>query len=156
RSLTLSCLPCGVGFEWNGTASIEVTVVPELECGPKPTCSYGLTRSPCSCCGDDVCAKGPGEECDNAWGFIGTCSKGLECKVEILPIVNGMQSVIHNGVCVAVHPGTCPPSHKECTDALKGLSIHIPQICSEDAECRFYSKCCFDKCLDHHTCKPAQ
>ncbi|CAL4093116.1 unnamed protein product [Meganyctiphanes norvegica] len=52
-----------------------------------------------------------------------------------------------------VHPGTCPPIRKECTDALR---INSPQICSDDAECGFYSKCCFDKCLDHHTCKPGQ
>ncbi|CAL4128343.1 unnamed protein product [Meganyctiphanes norvegica] len=79
-----------------------------------------------------------------------------ECRLNYASCMNPSDNIVvaHKGKCL--HPGTCPPSHKECTDAHKGLSIHIPQICSDDAECRFYSKCCFDKCLDHHTCKPAQ
>merc|ERR1712179_189299 len=52
-----------------------------------------------------------------------------------------------------VHPGTCPPIRKQCTDALR---FQRPQVCSDDGECAYSSKCCFDKCLDHHTCKPAQ
>ena len=31
----------------------------------------------------------------------------------------------------------------------------IFQVCSHDGNCPRSEKCCFDKCLNHHTCKPA-
>ncbi|CAL4077586.1 unnamed protein product, partial [Meganyctiphanes norvegica] len=142
RSLTMTCYTCDETDE----------------CNPPTNCSYGTIKSTCSCGCDDRCASGPGEWCGGFVDWGGTCAEGLECKKE--EVVNQWNRWEADGKCVAkapppiIHPGTCPPSHKECTDALKGLSIHIPQICSDDAECRFYSKCCFDKCLDHHTCKP--
>ncbi|KAK8732790.1 hypothetical protein OTU49_006928 [Cherax quadricarinatus] len=47
------------------------------------------------------------------------------------------------------HPGRCPPPLKECT---RGF---IPKICPHDGHCPYGQKCCFDTCLDLHTCKPA-
>ncbi|KAK8732805.1 hypothetical protein OTU49_006935 [Cherax quadricarinatus] len=46
------------------------------------------------------------------------------------------------------HPGKCPPPLKDCTRI-------IPQVCPHDGHCPFNQKCCFDTCLDLHTCKPA-
>ncbi|CAL4181924.1 unnamed protein product [Meganyctiphanes norvegica] len=51
-----------------------------------------------------------------------------------------------------VHHGHCPPIRKVCP----ATRFQSPQVCSDDGECAYSSKCCFDKCLDHHTCKPAQ
>ncbi|CAL4128345.1 unnamed protein product, partial [Meganyctiphanes norvegica] len=61
RSLSLSCIRCH-----------------EIDC-PVPTCSYGVTKDVCGCC--DECAKGPGETCGGPWGISGSCSEGLECKL---------------------------------------------------------------------------
>ncbi|CAL4065766.1 unnamed protein product, partial [Meganyctiphanes norvegica] len=156
RSLTLSCKCDNEDNTEAPNVNENSTQAPNVGRGLLPTCSYGWTLS--VCCEYTVCAKGPGEICGGIYGFSGKCAEGLECKLNQRIYVNEVDS--GDGVCEGdvsrVHPGTCPPSHKECTDDLKGLSIHIPQICSDDAECRFYSKCCFDKCLDHHTCKPAQ
>ncbi|KAK3880303.1 hypothetical protein Pcinc_015183 [Petrolisthes cinctipes] len=52
-----------------------------------------------------------------------------------------------------VHPGTCPPHPYECP----GVRVFSkgPQVCAADGYCGPNSKCCFDTCLKHNTCKPA-
>nr|ABP88043.1 Pl-crustin 2 [Pacifastacus leniusculus] len=48
------------------------------------------------------------------------------------------------------HAGNCPPPLKECTRFPRP-----PQVCPHDGHCPYNQKCCFDTCLDIHTCKPA-
>ncbi|XP_069993244.1 dnaJ homolog subfamily C member 7 homolog [Penaeus vannamei] len=53
---------------------------------------------------------------------------------------------------VAVHPGRCPHVRPTCPD-VRSLA---PRSCSSDGGCGWQEKCCFDTCLGHHVCKPAQ
>ncbi|XP_042858363.1 uncharacterized protein LOC122244506 [Penaeus japonicus] len=48
----------------------------------------------------------------------------------------------HDGVCPEVR-GTCP------------RISNPPDVCPHDGACSPNSKCCYDICLEHHTCKPA-
>nr|AEB54630.1 crustin 2 [Procambarus clarkii] len=60
------------------------------------------------------------------------------CGPEFLPLIREEK-----------HNGFCPPPLKDCTRILP------PQVCPHDGHCPINQKCCFDICLDLHTCKPA-
>merc|ERR1712179_345862 len=47
--------------------------------------------------------------------------------------------------------GQCPPVRPSCPPTRFGQP---PRTCSSDGGCGGYDKCCFDTCLQHHTCKP--
>jgi len=47
--------------------------------------------------------------------------------------------------------GRCPRPRPSCVNA---FNFGSPQVCSDDSECGFKQKCCYDTCLEHHTCKP--
>nr|AME17866.1 CruI-1 [Penaeus japonicus] len=47
--------------------------------------------------------------------------------------------------------GDCPDIRTHCL-RFKGP----PNVCAHDGFCPSHQKCCWDTCLDHHTCKPAQ
>merc|ERR1711970_311347 len=47
--------------------------------------------------------------------------------------------------------GQCPPVRPSCPPTRFGQP---PRTCSSDGGCAGYDKCCFDTCLQHHTCKP--
>merc|ERR1712179_69863 len=54
---------------------------------------------------------------------------------------------------VGTKPGFCPPVRPSCPPT----RIHgPPRQCSNDYSCSGRDKCCFDTCLQHHTCKPTQ
>ncbi|KAK7078796.1 hypothetical protein SK128_013928 [Halocaridina rubra] len=48
-----------------------------------------------------------------------------------------------------IKPGYCPPIRPVCP----GLK-QFPVPCTSDVQCAGLDKCCFDTCLEHHTCKP--
>merc|ERR1712179_101162 len=48
-------------------------------------------------------------------------------------------------------PGQCPPVRPQCPPTR--LGFRPPQQCSNDSRCPGVEKCCFDTCLQHHTCK---
>nr|AGU01540.1 antimicrobial peptide type 1 precursor Ic [Pandalus japonicus] len=48
------------------------------------------------------------------------------------------------------HLGECPKHRPVCPR--NGITSG-PALCSHDGYCQDSSKCCFDTCLDHHTCK---
>merc|ERR1712033_134974 len=47
--------------------------------------------------------------------------------------------------------GQCPPVRPSCPPTRFGQP---PRQCSSDGGCAGFDKCCFDTCLQHHTCKP--
>merc|ERR1711970_488101 len=47
--------------------------------------------------------------------------------------------------------GQCPPVRPSCPPTRFGQP---PRQCSSDGGCVGLDKCCFDTCLQHHTCKP--
>ncbi|XP_045614525.1 uncharacterized protein [Procambarus clarkii] len=47
-----------------------------------------------------------------------------------------------------LRPGSCPPARKECPRS------QIPEVCPHDGACPQKQKCCWDTCLELHTCKP--
>merc|ERR1719378_1121939 len=49
-----------------------------------------------------------------------------------------------------VKPGQCPPVRPQCPPT---RGFRPPQQCSNDSRCPGVEKCCFDTCLQHHTCK---
>nr|QOL09952.1 type Ib crustin cruIb-1 [Penaeus vannamei] len=51
------------------------------------------------------------------------------------------------------HDGNCPKVRSFCP-RIEGGSRR-PDVCPHDGACQPYEKCCFDTCLDHHTCKLA-
>jgi len=54
-------------------------------------------------------------------------------------------------VLPTVKPGQCPPVRPQCPPTR--LGFRPPQQCSNDSRCPGVEKCCFDTCLQHHTCK---
>ncbi|XP_068230678.1 ATP-dependent RNA helicase glh-2-like [Palaemon carinicauda] len=50
-----------------------------------------------------------------------------------------------------VKPGQCPPVRPQCPPV---RSFAPPQTCSNDSKCGGVDKCCFDRCLEEHVCKP--
>ncbi|XP_064099724.1 uncharacterized protein LOC135210791 [Macrobrachium nipponense] len=50
-----------------------------------------------------------------------------------------------------VKPGVCPPVRPQCPPV---RSFAPPQTCSNDSKCGGVDKCCFDRCLEEHVCKP--
>ncbi|XP_047501234.1 glycine-rich cell wall structural protein 2-like [Penaeus chinensis] len=50
-----------------------------------------------------------------------------------------------------VKPGSCPPVRPQCPPVRSGY--RPPNQCSNDSKCPGYEKCCYDTCLQHHTCK---
>ncbi|CAL4150860.1 unnamed protein product, partial [Meganyctiphanes norvegica] len=48
-------------------------------------------------------------------------------------------------------PGRCHPVLPACPP-IRGFAP--PRQCSSDGACPGVDKCCFDNCLQHHTCKP--
>merc|ERR1719175_133986 len=50
-----------------------------------------------------------------------------------------------------VKPGQCPPVRPQCPPTRAGF--RPPSQCSNDSRCPGAEKCCFDTCLQHHTCK---
>lgn len=50
-------------------------------------------------------------------------------------------------------PGVCPPIWKRCP---RRNIFGPPNKCNADLECSGQAKCCYDYCLQHKTCKPAQ
>ncbi|KAK3869253.1 hypothetical protein Pcinc_025430 [Petrolisthes cinctipes] len=48
-----------------------------------------------------------------------------------------------------VKPGFCPPVRPVCP-----RNFRPPQSCSNDGGCGGVDKCCFDRCLSRHVCKP--
>ncbi|XP_037792237.1 small cysteine and glycine repeat-containing protein 2-like [Penaeus monodon] len=53
---------------------------------------------------------------------------------------------------VAVHRGRCPQVRPYCPGTRDGP----PRPCSNDGNCSWLDKCCYDTCLGQHVCKPAQ
>nr|UCR17160.1 crustin 164 [Rimicaris sp.] len=53
----------------------------------------------------------------------------------------------------SIHGGFCPQYAAECPHT-RGFAA--PQVCPFDGFCQRTSKCCYDTCLDHHTCKPSR
>jgi len=51
----------------------------------------------------------------------------------------------------SVKPGQCPPVRPQCPPTRAGF--RPPTQCSNDSRCPGAEKCCFDTCLQHHTCK---
>ncbi|XP_050726115.1 antileukoproteinase-like [Eriocheir sinensis] len=53
---------------------------------------------------------------------------------------------------IVVKPGRCPPVRPVCPPVRNfgGPPAH----CSSDSDCSSYDKCCFDRCLSEHVCKP--
>ncbi|KAK4314666.1 hypothetical protein Pmani_014050 [Petrolisthes manimaculis] len=49
-------------------------------------------------------------------------------------------------------PGSCPPVRQKCPER----GFFDPSVCSHDSICPGSQKCCYDRCLEHHTCKPPQ
>nr|AGU01544.1 antimicrobial peptide type 2 precursor IIb [Pandalus japonicus] len=49
-----------------------------------------------------------------------------------------------------VKAGVCPPVRPQCPPI---RNFGAPTICSNDSKCPGLEKCCFDTCLQHHTCK---
>ena len=47
--------------------------------------------------------------------------------------------------------GKCPPVRPVCPPTRSGF--RPPTQCSHDGKCPGSEKCCFDRCLGHHTCK---
>lgn len=117
RSLSLSCAPCYV-YEWDEEQGIGVELPnPDIDCGPTPTCSYGLTKAPCGCC--DECAKGLGEDCGGEWGFSGRCAEGLECEVEKKEMICDLDVCWYPddhlvGTCVGPNNNTCEDKSDRC------------------------------------------
>ncbi|XP_071552779.1 uncharacterized protein [Panulirus ornatus] len=52
----------------------------------------------------------------------------------------------------SVKPGSCPPVRPQCPAVRSGF--RPPVQCSHDSKCPGREKCCFDTCLNYHTCKP--
>nr|QIE09215.1 re-crustin [Rimicaris exoculata] len=54
-----------------------------------------------------------------------------------------------------IRPGICPPVRPQCPPTRFGGP---PQTCSSDSSCtnNYTDKCCFDRCLEEHVCKPPQ
>ncbi|XP_063597669.1 uncharacterized protein LOC134774237 [Penaeus indicus] len=50
-----------------------------------------------------------------------------------------------------VKPGSCPPVRPQCPPVRSGF--RPPNQCSNDSRCPGHEKCCYDTCLEHHTCK---
>ncbi|XP_068230682.1 uncharacterized protein [Palaemon carinicauda] len=50
-----------------------------------------------------------------------------------------------------VKPGQCPPVRPQCPPV---RNFAPPQTCSNDSKCGGVDKCCFDRCLEEHVCKP--
>ncbi|XP_066986802.1 ATP-dependent RNA helicase glh-2-like isoform X2 [Macrobrachium rosenbergii] len=50
-----------------------------------------------------------------------------------------------------VKPGVCPPVRPQCPPV---RSFTPPQTCSNDSKCGGVDKCCYDRCLEEHVCKP--
>ncbi|XP_047486628.1 uncharacterized protein LOC125037512 [Penaeus chinensis] len=49
------------------------------------------------------------------------------------------------------HDGDCPEVRSSCPR----FGTNRPDVCPHDGACAPHSKCCFDVCLGHHTCKLA-
>lgn len=52
---------------------------------------------------------------------------------------------------IVVKPGRCPPVRPVCPPV---RTFSAPSHCSSDSDCSSYDKCCFDRCLKEHVCKP--
>ncbi|XP_064099732.1 small cysteine and glycine repeat-containing protein 2-like [Macrobrachium nipponense] len=50
-----------------------------------------------------------------------------------------------------VKPGVCPPVRPQCPPV---RTFAPPQTCSNDSKCGGVDKCCYDRCLEEHVCKP--
>merc|ERR1711915_144186 len=50
--------------------------------------------------------------------------------------------------------GRCPPVRPNCPPVRSFFAP--PQTCSNDGACGGIEKCCFDRCLEEHVCKPPQ
>merc|ERR1712198_240504 len=50
----------------------------------------------------------------------------------------------------SVNPGRCPPVRPQCPPV---RNFRPPTTCSNDSKCRGAEKCCYDTCLQEHTCK---
>ncbi|XP_064099735.1 small cysteine and glycine repeat-containing protein 2-like [Macrobrachium nipponense] len=50
-----------------------------------------------------------------------------------------------------VKPGICPPVRPQCPPV---RNFAPPQTCSNDSKCGGIDKCCYDRCLEEHVCKP--
>ncbi|XP_068218500.1 antileukoproteinase-like [Palaemon carinicauda] len=51
---------------------------------------------------------------------------------------------------VGVKPGFCPDVRPQCPPVRFGG----PEPCSNDYRCFGSDKCCYDRCLEQHVCKP--
>ncbi|XP_064114744.1 elastin-like [Macrobrachium nipponense] len=52
-----------------------------------------------------------------------------------------------------VKPGVCPPVRPQCPPV---RNFGPPEPCSNDSKCAGVDKCCYDRCLEQHVCKPPQ
>ncbi|XP_066954084.1 uncharacterized protein [Macrobrachium rosenbergii] len=50
-----------------------------------------------------------------------------------------------------VKPGVCPPVRPQCPPV---RNFGPPEPCSNDSKCAGVDKCCYDRCLEQHVCKP--
>ncbi|XP_015112698.1 uncharacterized protein LOC107038232 [Diachasma alloeum] len=47
----------------------------------------------------------------------------------------------------------CPPARSVCP---RSWNFDPPKLCDSDKACGPWEKCCYDICLDHKACKPAE
>ncbi|KAI4496994.1 hypothetical protein M0802_007942 [Mischocyttarus mexicanus] len=48
----------------------------------------------------------------------------------------------------------CPPLRSHCSRSYDWYDA--PMLCDDDDQCLSKEKCCYDVCLEHKTCKPAE
>ncbi|KAL2742563.1 crustin 4 [Vespula maculifrons] len=48
----------------------------------------------------------------------------------------------------------CPPLRSHCPRSYDWYDL--PMLCDDDDQCQNKEKCCYDVCLEHKTCKPAE
>ncbi|XP_069676366.1 uncharacterized protein [Periplaneta americana] len=77
-----------------------------------------------------------------------------------LPCTYPWQPVQYYCCDAQVKSGNCPPIRPMCPGPVGGSppggrSYEAPPVCNSDYNCAGSDKCCYDQCLMHYTCKPA-
>jgi hypothetical protein len=77
-----------------------------------------------------------------------------------LPCIYPWQTPQYYCCDMHVKLGRCPPVRAVCPESnppfeTGSISLH-PVVCQSDSQCSGTDKCCYDRCLLHYTCKPAE